>query len=157
MFELIDVLAVEATMEEGVYIVTVRFTMNGELIEGPYGYRPTDPADLAQQIGQWLADHEGEYVIIPYVPPAPMPYSLAIELLWSRMLDEEAEEFDEAISTASPLRLRKQFNAASSMMSDGELFGFVRTVMLGVFEEVRVDVILAEPFNGSMSEIAAAV
>lgn len=39
--------------------VLVSVLMNGEGIVGPYGYYPTDPADLAQKIGELLIDHEG--------------------------------------------------------------------------------------------------
>lgn len=95
------------------------------------------PPDNAQQV--W--DFETEtWSVLP-----PQPYSLPVAVLWLRMTDTEAEDFDTAMSTASPLRLRKAFNTANSLASDGELFGFVRGVMIGVVTEIRADEIMAVP------------
>lgn len=77
----------------------------------------------------------------------PQPYTLSIALFWLRMTDPEAEDFDAAISTATPLRLRRAFNSAATMASDGELFGFVRGVLIGVTGETRADEIMGPPLS----------
>jgi hypothetical protein len=71
-------------------------------------------------------------------------YVLPIDLLWMRMTDEEAEEFDAAIS-AAPLRQRKAFNVATTLTYGSELFLFVRSLLVTIAGEVRADVIMAEP------------
>lgn len=90
----------------------------------------------------------------PPGPVVPMPYSLPVSIFWLRMNDTEAEDFDAAISTASPLRLRKAFNTATSMSSEGELFGFVRNVLVTVVSLERATEIMAAP-NGDMSSALA--
>lgn len=80
----------------------------------------------------------------PYVAPPPQPYDFQIGSLWDRLTDDEAEEFDSAASTASPLKMRKQFQLATSMLSDSELFAWVRGILVGLFGETRADELLVE-------------
>jgi hypothetical protein len=84
--------------------------------------------------------------IQPYVPPAlpeEPPYSVSVEEFWTRMTDAEAESFDAAMWTAPPLRLRRAFNAASSLTKDTELFGFVKDILTTLFGAKRSSAILA--------------
>lgn len=78
-----------------------------------------------------------------WLPLPPQPYTVAVEEMWLRMTDEEAEEFDAAMNTASPLRLRRAFRSANSITSMTEVFGFVQTVMNGLFSATRVGELLA--------------
>lgn len=88
----------------------------------------------------------------PVLPPP--PYALPVSVLWSRMTDAEAETFDSDISTASPLRLRRAFNAASSIASDSELFEFVKQVLDRSIAATRLQEILA-PYYGIASAVAS--
>lgn len=143
MFTLIDVIEITARPEEGVYSMIIRFDLDGELMEGPFGYRPEDAAESTAQIKQWLIDHEGEYTVLPYVEPPPAPYELQIATLWDRMTDDEAEEFDAAVSTASPLKTRKQFQLAVSMTSDSDLFVWTKALLATLFGDARAAVLVA--------------
>lgn len=87
--------------------------------------------------------------------PAPLEYVLQISVFWTRMTDEEAEDFDGAMATASPLRLRRAFNSATSMTSETELFLFVRAVLVGVVSTTRADAIMAPSLDGTSSLIEA--
>ena len=69
MFTLIDVTEVAARPDDGVYNMIIKFDLNGELMEGSFGYHPDDTAESTTQIKQWLIDHEGKYEILPYVAP----------------------------------------------------------------------------------------
>lgn len=98
---------------------------------------------------EWLEPDDPEVVAF-LNPPAP-PYILPISVFWVRMSDSEAEEFDEAISVASPLRLRRAFNSASSMISKSEIFLFVLGVLLDVTSEHRASEIMAPSLDGVSS------
>jgi hypothetical protein len=90
-------------------------------------------------------------------PLPPPPYTLNISTIWGRMTDEEAEAFDAAVSTTPPLRLRKQFQSASTMKSDSELFTWVRNVLIGVSDATRADEILAIELLNQSSEMVELV
>lgn len=94
------------------------------------------------------------YTNPPVVVPPPQPYTLPVAIFWLRMTDEEAEAFDGAVGTASPLRLRRAFNTATSIHSEGELFGFVRNVLIGIISAARVDQIMADPGNTASAVFA---
>ena len=113
----------------------------------PFAYRESDPysGELGLWLTQWLIDNADQ--VQPYVappPPPPVPYSFAIDTLWGRMTDEEAETFDSAMAVASPLRLRRQFQSAQTMMSDSELFTFTQGVLSGALTEARATELLAQ-------------
>lgn len=82
----------------------------------------------------------------PISEPEPMPYTLPVALIWLRMAnDDEVESFDIALSVATPLRLRRAFNTATSLHSSGELFAFVKNILAGVFGTIRAQEIIKEP------------
>jgi hypothetical protein len=140
-----EVFGVTATQTELIYVVDVDLTdMYGNRYRCDYVSNPDDTYGLGPTIRQWLVEHEGEYVIQPYVEPPPQPYSINVSTLWGRMTDEEAEAFDSAMATASPLRLRRQFLSAQTMMSDSELCTFARGVLVTVVTEIRCDELLAQ-------------
>lgn len=85
------------------------------------GRQKGDPATA-----QWL----------PFTPP-PVVREVFVSDIWGALTDPEAEAFDTAMATASPLRLRKQFNSATSFMSDSELYTFVKGVMTGAIGAAR--------------------
>lgn len=75
--------------------------------------------------------------VVVYTPPVVPPvYTIHLEEMWRRMVDEEAEAFDAAIA-ASPVRLRRMFNLATSITSGTELYGFVEGKLTDLFGEVR--------------------
>lgn len=102
---------------------------------------------------EWLEDTDPE--VIAFLNPPPPPYVLPVSVFWTRMTDEEAEDFDGAMATASPLRLRRAFNSATSMTSETELFLFVRSVLVGVVSATRADEIMAPSLDGTSSVIEA--
>jgi hypothetical protein len=130
-------------------------TIDCEINHPEFGWIPTtaNPDDV-EPSGQELyaAIIASGVPIAPYVAPPPQPYSLPVSAFWGRMTDLEAEDFDAAMSTASPLRLRRQFNSATSMASDGELFAFVRGVLVTVVTSARADELMA---NGNFTEAMA--
>lgn len=142
---LYGVVSVTAANEPEVYVLVID-CIDAMGIRGLLNYvsRPDDPYGLNPAIRQWLIDHEGEYEILPYVPPPPQPYSFDVASLWNRVTDDEADSFDAAIATAPPLRLRKQFNLTSSMMSDSELFVWTKNVLLTVTTAARADIIMGQ-------------
>jgi hypothetical protein len=109
-----------------------------------FTYAADDPYSGAfgVEVGNWLASNPDK--IEAYVPPPPQPYNFQITNLWDRLTEDEAEEFDGEATTASPLKLRKQFATATSMMSDSELFAWVRNILTGLFGETRADELLAQ-------------
>lgn len=107
---------------------------------------PTSPED-ARQLWDFA---NGAWLSLPLEP-----YSLPVALFWLAMTDEEAENFDAAMAVATPLRLRRSFNTATSMMSDGELFAFAKTALKTVVTDARANEIMSEP-NGVSSRPADA-
>ena len=85
---------------------------------------------------EWLPENDSEVKVL-LNRPLP-PYILPISALWVRMTDEVAEEFDTAMVTAAPLRLRKAFNTASHLTQHRELFNFVLSVLSSIFDEAKV-------------------
>lgn len=88
--------------------------------------------------------YDGENFYPPVIPPPPPPppYALPVALLWMRMTDTEAEDFDAEMSVASPLRLRRAFNTAQQLTEDSELFNFVKDVLTSTFTEIKADELL---------------
>lgn len=109
----------------------------------PYATASFDPEPAGAAFFARVVAESGEN-IGAYVEPPPAPYTFQISTLWSRLTDDEAETFDGAMATASPLRLRKQFNLATSMVSDSELFTFTKGVLTTSLTAQRAAVILAE-------------
>lgn len=65
-----QVFAVHATKEPDVLRLSIDLTdAFGERYTSDFYYREGDESGLSPIIAQWLADHEGEYAIEPYVPP----------------------------------------------------------------------------------------
>lgn len=102
---------------------------------------------------EWLEDNDPE--VIAFLNPPPPPYVLPVSVFWTRMTDEEAEDFDGTMATSSPLRLRRAFNSATSMTSETELFLFVRSVLVGSVSSTRADEIMAPSLDGTSSAIEA--
>lgn len=92
----------------------------------------------------WLYEN-GEFSAPPPPEITPAAFVLPIAILWLRMTDEEAEDFDGSMAVATPLRLRRAFNTATSLHSEGELFGFVKGVLSASLNSTRADEIMAEP------------
>lgn len=122
---------------EGVYLGGWDENPPEDAIEVPY------PPEDARQVWQMP---DGPWSVLP-----PQPYILPVYVIWMRMTDDEAEEFDSAISAASPLRLRKAFNTATNLTSGSELFLFVRNILINIFDETRADEIVAIPTSEDMS------
>lgn len=102
---------------------------------------------------EWLEDNDPE--VIAFLNPPLPPYTLPVSVFWTRMTDDEAEGFDGAMASASPLRLRRAFNSATSIISETELFLFVRTVLVGGVPATRADEIMAPSMDGASSSIEA--
>jgi hypothetical protein len=92
-----------------------------------------------------------EYV----APPAP-PYVLSIETFWERMTEDEAADFDDAIA-ASTARMRRMFNAASSLTEGTELFLFVLEKLTTLFGEPRALEIIAQDMSRPAGDEEAAL
>ena len=118
----------------------------------PFTASPDDPEPSGREL--YAAIIASGEPIEAYVALPPQPYLLPVSTLWGRMTDLEAEDFDAAMSTASPLRLRRQFDSASTMASDGELFAFVNGVLNTVVSPQRADELMA---NGNFTEAQAPV
>lgn len=138
--------SVTATKEPDVYIVNVDLTdMDGVTSNEDYCSRPEDPYGLNPTIRQYLADHQGEYTIQPYVPPAdpgPQPYQLAKTTPWLRMTDDEAALVD-AVMSETGARLKQIYMAATYLYSGDELWGTLRQILVDQFGATRADQLLA--------------
>lgn len=145
-----EIIVLKATYELDDAIL-FELTIDGDFAY--YAYRADDPYSgaIGMFLAAWLIEHEDE--ILPWVDPPPSPYNFQITTLWGRLTEDEAEEFDEAVSVTGPLKTRKQFNLATSMTSDSELFAWVRDILVGLFGETRADELLAEA-TMSRGEIA---
>lgn len=141
---LISVVSITATGVANVYQMQIELDFDGTHSVVPFGLTPDDMAPLSIELRQWMIDHDGEYTILPFVEPPPVAYSFRVETLWSRLTDEEAEDFDTASATASPLKMRKQFQVATSMMSDGDLFAWLKALLTTLFGAERAEELLAE-------------
>lgn len=104
---------------------------------------PTDPHGMAPVIRalvvQWIAD--GNPVGV-FVPPPPPPITIQVGPIWTRMNDDEAEQFDDAMM-AKPLRVRRQYLAEQSVYTEGtELYDAVVSTMHSLFQQERATQIL---------------
>ncbi|MGE7367916.1 hypothetical protein ACQKKX_02445 [Neorhizobium sp. NPDC001467] len=109
----------------------------------PYGTASFDPEPSGRVFFARVVEECGDS-IGPYVPPPPSPYTLYVSDFWDRMTVEEGDDFDAAMSIATPLKSRRAFNAAVTLQSDSDLFAWVRNVLLGVTTEARAAVIMAQ-------------
>ena len=141
---LISVDEVHATNFADHYQCLITINTNYGVQQIMYASNPTDPYGLGPAVRQWLIDNEGSYVIIPYVAPPPSPYTFQVATLWGRLTDDEAEEFDTASMTASPLKMRKQFLLAVQMNSDSELFAWLLALLTSLFGATRAAALLVE-------------
>lgn len=141
--EILEVFSVTLTATPEVYVLDMSIRDSfGEEYRADFVSIPDDPYGLGPAVRQWLVDNP-DFPRTPYTPPPPSPYPFLVETLWSRMTENETEEFDGGASTASPLKTRKQFAVATSMQSDSELFAWVRNILVGLFGAARADEILA--------------
>lgn len=117
-----------------------------EVYENTLGWLPFSCSASDTGHGAYVWDQvvtQGNYGTIgPYVPPPPMPYSLSVSDMWDRMTEQEAEDFDAAVSVAPPLKSRKAFQSASTLDSASALFTWVKNVLLTVTTAARADVIM---------------
>jgi len=144
VYQIIEVFSVQAVGVPDQYLIDMAFSIDGTEYRSVFGSVPDDQFGMGPVVRQWLVDHEGEYTILPYVAPPPVPYDYQINVLWTRLTDDEAEEFDAASTTASPLKMRKQFATATSMLSTGELFAWVKTLLINLFGSDRAEDLLAD-------------
>jgi hypothetical protein len=137
---------VTATNEAGIYIVNVDLTdMDGATSNEDYCSRPDDPYGLNPTIRQWLADHEGQYTVEPYVPPAdpgPRPYQIAKTTPWLRMTADEAAIMD-AVMSETDARTKQIYMAATYLSSGDELWTTLWQLVADNIGESRAAVILA--------------
>lgn len=105
------------------------------------------PDDMTNRHRQELALWEAEGNTIPSYTLSPMPpYTLPLSVFWARMTDDEAKQFDAAMSTALPLRMRKSFNSSTVLKPDeAELFVFVRDLLTSVTNTERTKEIMSPP------------
>ncbi|MEB2843815.1 hypothetical protein [Endobacterium cereale] len=82
--------------------------------------------------------------IAAFIPLPPAPYTMSVSNMWDRMTDDEGDDFDAAMSVATPLKSRKAFNAAVTLQSDSDLFAWVRNVLLTVTTAERTDIIMGQ-------------
>lgn len=142
--DLLEVNSVTATKTPGEYVCNVKSSINGEVVQDNFYYRPSDPYGLAPAIGQWLADNP-DVVIGPVVdePEEPAgPYSLDKMVLWLRLTEQEADQVDAAMAQ-QPARLRGIWNTAQSVQSDSEFFGTLQAFLTAVIGATRAGQVLA--------------
>jgi hypothetical protein len=141
------VLTVTATSEPQVYIIHLEMTdVDGFTGAEDYCSRPDDTFGLNPAIRQWLADHQGQYTIQPYVPPAdpgPQMYRIAKSTPWIRMTDDEAELIASAMQQA-PSRQKGIYDAATYLSSDDPLWSSLHDMIATTLNSsTRADELLA--------------
>lgn len=146
---IIELLSVIHRSSDDYYFVTMIVqapleTAEPEEIE--YVLGPTDPYGMAPElrvvVEAWVQEGNpvGEYVEPP-PPPAP-PKVVALGDFWTRITDEEAEQFDDAMM-AKPIRLRRLYMAEQSAYTEHtELFDAVSEVLADLFGDARRDELL---------------
>lgn len=111
-------------------------------------YDPSDPysTEFDRSVGQWLMDHQDEYTVLPYVPPAdpgPQPYRISKSTPWIRMTDEEAELITGAMQQA-PSRQKGIYDAATYLSSDDPLWSSLHDMIATTLNSsTRADELLA--------------
>lgn len=111
-----------------------------------YTYSPSGQFGGALQslVAQWLADHEGQYTIEPYVPTpvTPSGYRIAKTTPWLRMTDTEGDLVYAAMSETSS-RLRAIYDAATYLSSDDPLWSTMHDILSSAISPKRADQLLA--------------
>jgi len=141
--EIVEILAVTFRASDEFFIVqaVLQYPNEGaEPEEVTYILSPTDQYGIAPAmrlaVTDWI-NNGGD--LQDYVAPPPPPLVIALGDFWSRLTDEEAEEFDGAM-TAKPIRLRRLYQAEQTAYSDGtELFDAVSSTLVDLFGEARKD------------------
>lgn len=110
----------------------------------PYATASFDPEPAGAAFFARVVAETGAENIGPFVPLPPLPYTLFVSDFWDRMTVEEGDDFDAAMSVATPLKSRKAFNAAVTLQSDSDLFAWVRNVLLTVTTEERANAIMGQ-------------
>lgn len=111
----------------------------------PLGYIPfaaSATTDTEHGLEVWRMVIEGECGDIEPYDPSRFFESFSIASIWSSFTDSEAEAFDEAMSGATPLRLRRVFETSQTIETGTEVFEFVRNVMATAIGEKRTKEIL---------------
>lgn len=111
-----------------------------------YTYSPTGQygGELQVLVAQWLADHQGEYSIEPYVPAPAVPavYQIAKTTPWLRMTDDEAATMDAVMSETSA-RVKQIYMAAQYLASNDPLWQTLSQILTDSFGADRAAAILA--------------
>ncbi|MGD9476954.1 hypothetical protein [Shinella sp. G-2] len=143
-----SVACVTATTEAEVYVIACNVTLPTDRGDITYDtlhcLRPDDQFGLSPILRDWMAEHVGEYEILPYVPPAePQPVVIVYPVdLWSRMTDAEADAVEAAMA-AQTIRVQNIFKSASSYRGDHELWPLLTSMAAELFGAPRAAEILA--------------
>lgn len=115
-----------------------------ELGPEPVPFTTAAHADTDYGLAIWEAGINGDYgPIVEYAPPPTPPIVVALGDFWSRLTDEDAEEFDGAMM-AKPIRLRRLYQAEQTAYSEGtELFDAVSATLVDLFGQARRNALLA--------------
>ncbi|MGQ3209548.1 hypothetical protein [Shinella sp.] len=82
-----EVFSVGNTPEPDVYVLDIDITdLNNERYRCIYNSRPDDTFGLNPTIRQWLTDNEGEYEVLPYVPPTAEQIRAGLQPITRRQL-----------------------------------------------------------------------
>lgn len=148
--EIVGLLSVTHRSSDDYYFVdmTVQGPLEGDEPEDlVYVLGPTDPHGIAPEVraavALWIVDGKpvGEYVEPPPLPAPPQIVSLSD--FWTRITDDEAEQFDDAMM-ANPIRLRRLYMAEQTAYTEGtELFEVVSATLVQLFGQVRRDQLFA--------------
>lgn len=111
------------------------------------GYLPFSTSDNADtEHGQTIWDNamNGDYgVIEAYIAPPPLPRVVSVNTFWSRMTEEEAEDFDSAMMS-KPIRIRKMYQSEQNNYTEGsELFTVIEGELILLFGQTRSDELLS--------------
>lgn len=143
-----SVTSITASAEASVYVVVCNITVatdQGDVAyDAQHAVRPDDPYGLSPILRDWMAEHEGEYEVLPYVPPVePEPVVIVYPVdLWSRMTDAEADAVEAAMATQT-IRVQNIFKSASSYRGDHELWPLLTSMATELFGAPRAAEILA--------------
>lgn len=145
--QILNVSKIQANEDPHVLTLTMNLqTDAGGQEDVVYTYSPSSPlgGSLQPIVAQWLADHQGQYTVEPYVPaPAtPSVYHIAKTTPWLRMSDEEAAMMDAVMSETSA-RVKQIYMAAQYLASNDPLWQTLSQALTDAFGAARADQILA--------------
>lgn len=143
MYIINSVYTVTATSQPEVYIVRCNITTPiGDTFDCEYASLPTDSNGIGPAIRQWLEDNRGDYEVLPYIQPPPLPTIVRAEDFWSRLTNQEAEDIDAEMGTKQ-VRIRNMFRTASMFRSDNDLWPVLLSSLTDLFGATRAGEILS--------------